>query len=67
MHLHGLRQEARSWFEVLVATLTYNGFKQCKSDSSVPRLRNSKTGEIKLFPAVHVDDMVVARNNKDCE
>lgn len=47
--VYGLKQAARSWFELLIATLTSNGFEQCRSDSCVFRLLDSNSGKIKLI------------------
>ena len=65
--LYGLKQAARSWFDLLITTLTSNGFEQCKSDPCVLRLLDRKTRKIKMILAVHVDDMILAGNEKDCD
>jgi len=65
--LYGLKQAARSWFDLLVSTLTSIGFEQCKSEPCVLRLLDSKSKKVRMILAVHVDDMVVAGNSKDCK
>ena len=65
--LYGLKQATRSWFDLLVSTLKSIGFEQCKSEPCVLRLFDSKSKKVRMILAVHVDDMVVAGNSKDCK
>ena len=65
--LYGLKQAARSWHSLLVATLRSIGFEQHPSEPCVLRLLDPKSKTVKIMLAVHVDDMIVAGSKLSCE
>ena len=65
--LYGLKQAARTWYELLIFTLKGMGFEQCSSDPCVLRLIDDKTRNVRVVFAIHIDDMVVRSSEQDCD
>ena len=65
--LYGLKQAARTWHDLLIDTLKSIGFQKHPSEPCVLRLLDPESGAVRLMIAVHVDDMVVAGNDDDCD
>ncbi|CAL1357723.1 unnamed protein product [Linum trigynum] len=58
--IYGLRQAPRTWFHCLAAALTRFGFSVSRTD---PSLFIYKSGTVRLYMLVYVDDIVITGND----
>ena len=65
--LYGLKQATRTLHDLLIDTLKSIGFERHPSEPRVLRLLQPDSDTVRMMIAVHVDDMIVARNDDDCD
>ena len=65
--LYGLKQAARTWHDLLIDTLKSIGFERHPSEPCVLRLLQPDSNTVRMMIAVHVDDMIIAGNDDDCD
>lgn len=58
--IYGLKQAPRTWFKKLSLTLLRLGFLESQVDHSLPTFHPTN---VHLFLLIHVDDIIVTRNN----